>query len=599
MAATVVVSGGKEERGTSHGIHHAGSVEHEQMSLVVRQTAQQLMQQWSRRGGEGGPSSSTDPLTRLVASGQHSTASVSRRTEQQQLELDCMPTRWIATLSESSTLSASLIRSPPATAMITMFEQGHSEPISWHVMRAGHVGPAPGVGQLEEQLPPTVAFVADAAEVSQPPAHHSDLEKYGLTEDELKYFGMLPEAGKDALHSGMGPSMVTPKESLLASLRAPPSTVIPSPMHGERRRMIEGLPLAAGEAAGRPKIVIRNKTFASTKVGDHLSAADSDLSEGRATSPPPLRPPGAAGSGNNRNSVSASPRQRSKSFLNTSEKPLNQRFLRPGHCDATEVYSPMHMHALTRAVMSLKSASAAGRNANRVITSIDCSGTRLARQARFTIPTSFAKDGSPIWVPRRNTVMGKMRRKRAKHDEDDEEDDDGLSPGDVGFWPDEQVALRKLRIVGESMSIDEAVQTQLILNSVAERSLTLGYIAPLLFMKGGSLFRITTLIAKQCDLHDADAIGLAAILRAPFKNEDNGTNFECPLTHLDLSQNSITNDGAVALKKSIKYNTDIRMIILSENPITNEDGVLNDIKRRLRNNKKGISNLGFVAKLMQ
>jgi hypothetical protein len=618
------------------------------MSHVVRQTAQSLMQRWAR--GEdaaaafgGGyaddavttPSLATPPppfspavlRSPQTASGHYfahsrqagTTASTHHHSHRRLAQSDVIPPRWDAVLcdDDGQQQRAAAMDSGGATATIIMFQAGTSAPLSWDVVVRPELLTTGDAGESRRN-----SIAPEGASTASPSASISNIDTYGLSEQELRYFGLIPGEGENPRQSHRR----TPKELLLAQLRAPASSSIaPPPPKDSRTRsaatgdrshetrdsgVIIGLP--------RPKIVIHNIAAQRSNRSPTRSRSTSRSSfeepqhhhdhqggsEQRPLSPPIVLPPAAAvavpQSGGPRSPTTSPNRSRGRSFLSSHEKPLNERFKRPGHCDATNVGSLMHMHALTKAIMSEKSGIAAGRRTSETITSIDCSGTRLARQAKFAIPTSFSHDGNPIWMPRRSAI----RRKRQTTSEDGDDEFNNSSGhaavlADVGYWPDEQVALRKQRIVGSTMSFDEVLHTQVVLNAVAERSLSLGYLAPLLFLRGGSRCRITSLTARRCDLNDSDAIGIATILRCPSLNAVNGTNYECHLTHIDLSDNAITDEGADALKKAIKYNSVIVELVLRENPIRNEKEVLNVIKRRLRNNRNGVSNLGFVARMIK
>ncbi|CUG94464.1 Hypothetical protein, putative [Bodo saltans] len=651
------------------------------MSYVVRQTAQSLMQRWSR----GDDSEQDTEVIRTPAHNKTATAAREfgsppffaalfrsaadtpaarehhhhhRGGASHKLQMsDVVPSRWDELLCADSHTMHHHSGGDSATATITSFQSGTSgAPLLWNVIVRPELLVTNEAGMESRRA----SIAGEQHRLSTSPgASMSQIETYGLSEKELRYFGLMPEEGDNRRRTG-GVAQRTPKEILLAQLRAPVSNSLgPSPKDNRPSKrnhpsneldeggVIIGLP--------RPKIVIHNiaprqKPSPSSSEQRTRSPVDaratslSSLEEStedaqphhhhhrhhqsnkpqqqgeryrRPLSPPIVLPPAAAAAAlmalpsaaslTEDAPVPISPsksptnRPRGRSFLSTTEKPLNERFKKPGHCDATSIESLMHMHALTKAIMSQKAGVAAGRRTSEIITSIDCSGTRLSRQAKFAIPTSFARDGNPIWSPRRNGLHKKRRAINEDGDDDLNNSTSNSAAGlaDIGFWPDEQVVLREQRLLGSNMSFDGALHRQVVLNAVAERSLVLGYLAPLLFLRGGSRCRITTLIAQRCDLNDSDAIGLATILRCPSLNEQNATNYECHLTHVDLSENSITDEGATALKKAIKYNLVITELLLRENPIRNEKGVLNDIKRRLRNNKNGVSNLGLVARMMK
>lgn len=267
--------------------------------------------------------------------------------------------------------------------------------------------------------------------------------------------------------------------------------------------------------------------------------------------------------------ITSTPRGRSQTFLSKQEKPINLRFLKPNHCDATAVKTLIHMFSVSKAIMSAKSAELAERKAYgdeaSAIHSIDISGTRLGKQGRNAVPVLFGADGQAI-----------------------------PKSGGLTFWPDEREITeqrqRFLETSGGKVDDDLEDTYQAVMLDVAGRSLALAYIAPTLYLKKANFFSIRILTASNCDFTSHDASALAVILR--WSNSAHNTNYCCFLESVDLSNNAIDDQGAENLKKAIKYAPQLKVLQLKGNPITNRSGVLNEIKRRLRNNKNGVANLG-------
>ncbi|RNF10636.1 hypothetical protein TraAM80_01452 [Trypanosoma rangeli] len=130
------------------------------------------------------------------------------------------------------------------------------------------------------------------------------------------------------------------------------------------------------------------------------------------------------------------------------------------------------------------------------------------------------------------------------------------------------------------------------LQEMALRSLALAYVTPLLWMPGGGRFQVTQLICHHCCLGDQDAKVLARILR-----KRRALRHVCYLEHIDLSFNNITDDGAEALKKAIKYNKCIRRLVLLGNEGIQKMGILESIQRRLKRNQEGRANWTLLQHL--
>ncbi|ESL10890.1 hypothetical protein TRSC58_01369 [Trypanosoma rangeli SC58] len=130
------------------------------------------------------------------------------------------------------------------------------------------------------------------------------------------------------------------------------------------------------------------------------------------------------------------------------------------------------------------------------------------------------------------------------------------------------------------------------LQEMALRSLALAYVTPLLCMPGGGRFQVTQLICHHCCLGDQDAKALACILR-----KRRALHHVCYLEYIDLSFNNITDDGAEALKKAIKYNKCIQRLFLLGNEGVQKMGILESIQRRLKRNQEGRANWTLLQHL--
>jgi hypothetical protein len=210
-----------------------------------------------------------------------------------------------------------------------------------------------------------------------------------------------------------------------------------------------------------------------------------------------------------------------------------------GQCDATRLQQAVDM------VRLMKHLTAKKRNDNALVWSIDISYTKLGLVGPF-VPTSFDADGRPTR--------------------------DSKEPQATLFWPD---------------------ASECGVEDLAQRSLALTYAAPACFLRRPSSFQVRRLTARHCDLTDFDAFALAGVLR-----RKTSPDHLCTLEQIDLAFNYITDYGADALKKAVKYNTYVKTIVLEGNPITNHDGVLDELKRRLENNEKGMPNRSYFSRLL-
>ncbi|EKG07162.1 hypothetical protein TCSYLVIO_001710 [Trypanosoma cruzi] len=149
---------------------------------------------------------------------------------------------------------------------------------------------------------------------------------------------------------------------------------------------------------------------------------------------------------------------------------------------------------------------------------------------------------------------------------------------DICYFPDKRFSRSKIKWYK--------------LQCMALRSLALAYVAPLLWMPGFGRFQVVELSCHHCCLGDQDAKALAFILR---KRCSSG--YVCLLETIDLSFNNITDDGADALKKAIKYNKRIRNLLLAGNEGIRKTQILVSINKRLKRNKEGRDNWTLLQHL--
>lgn len=516
-------------------------------SEMVRQNAQNLIHSWrmSRSAqdaavalpqGQQHTAAFTDPIPAVCDSG--ASRGTPRLTDMLRVAI---PPGWDEMLSSS--VGATSFTNDPWVSLHdgavpkrrVFFHPHTTAAVEWSV-----VSNTQGVSSDRQAKHNGHQLVADTASVSAR-AHNGN---YGLSKEEMDYFGL--STGPPRWKPG-----TTPKEKLLARLRQIPSLAASSPRTDEQI-----IPQSKQRAQSKDRPPTSNEGAANLDVD--IVAAPTPSSK--------LAEP---------SSLPTNTRGRSATFLRGAEKPINQRFSTPGHCDATSITTCVHMLAVTKAVMSHSTAKLAERDPSAgPIHSIDMSHTTLGKQGRFFVPTQFGAGGSPMLVKYMDGAKSKDNR--------------------VCFWPDERLMLAGT-LDASGPNATSGFLLQACIESMAERSLALAYVAPLLYLVRPTMFHITKLVACHCDLTDADARALSVVFTAPAHNSDNNTNYECYLQHLDLSSNYITNTGAHSLKKAIKYITSLTVLHLSNNRIDNSDLVLNEIKRRLRNNRKGITNLGTLA----
>lgn len=236
-----------------------------------------------------------------------------------------------------------------------------------------------------------------------------------------------------------------------------------------------------------------------------------------------------------------------------------QARLRGTRCDATHVTAPQLLVALLRVILA--SRTDAARALVDCVTSIDISHTQLGCVGEGGPPLHFDESGAPMPPP----------------------------PGTAAthFFPDERPRRGRA--------------PDAVASAVAQRSLALAYVAPLLFVPGLRLYRIRELICTHCALTDADAHALALILRtgdgqrshrgprAFFRRAaDTGRQTTCcTLETLDVSYNRITDVGMTELKHTIKHNRHLHTMTFTGNDVRNRHRLVKGIERRLKRNREG------------
>ncbi|KEG09292.1 hypothetical protein DQ04_05471060 [Trypanosoma grayi] len=218
------------------------------------------------------------------------------------------------------------------------------------------------------------------------------------------------------------------------------------------------------------------------------------------------------------------------------------------HCNASHVASPQLMVQILSVVLSVRTSPE--RESIGCIASIDLSHTVLGAVGVDGPPLRFGADDNQHPQPATNIV----------------------------FFPDE--GRRRGTMKRER------------LDALALRSLALAYIAPLLWVPGLGHFRIRELVCRHCCLGDRDADALAFILR-----KRRSAHHMCVLEHIDLSFNNITDSGADALKKAVKYNRHVKVLCLAGNRGIAKMQTLDIIRERLAKNREGRSNLTALQHL--
>lgn len=246
-----------------------------------------------------------------------------------------------------------------------------------------------------------------------------------------------------------------------------------------------------------------------------------------------------------------------------------QNRLRGVRCDATYVTSPLLLVALVRTILAKRTDPA--RSLVDCVDAIDLSHTQLGTVTMDGPPLYFDEDGNEVPAP-----------------------PDAVA---TRFYPDESPRRN-----------ETSAEVQ---KRVAERSLALTYVAPLLFTPGARLYRIRELICSHCGLTDEDAHALALILKtggggqngrrrrgpAAFfrrKNSESHGAMCCTLETLDISFNSVTDVGMAEIRHAIKHNRCIKTIVVAGNEFRDKQKVIDGIERRLQRNREGKSNVSWM-----
>jgi hypothetical protein len=228
-----------------------------------------------------------------------------------------------------------------------------------------------------------------------------------------------------------------------------------------------------------------------------------------------------------------------KSVLKPGEMGLSGRFIN-SHCNASNVSTPALLVGIAKVLR--EGTSAQGVGPTKTITSINISNTKIGQQGPRTPPVRFDARGAEVNPPPNAERVADLG----------------------GYWIDEA-----------AVGID----------GVARRSLALALMMPLLSLSSnpatGNRYQITEFVADNCGLTDSDAIGLAALIREPLPR-----NSRCFLTFLSLRNNLITNAGADALKKAVKYNRTICEVRLDGNRDISDFDILRTMEKRLAENRK-------------
>lgn len=205
--------------------------------------------------------------------------------------------------------------------------------------------------------------------------------------------------------------------------------------------------------------------------------------------------------------------------------------IRGTHCDASNVPSPQLMLELVLAIFLRGTGTEVEDTHSRCISSIDISGTLLGLAGACGPSFPVDVDGSPF-----------------------------PDFGNVMFFSDKKVQKRK---------------------KLTACTFAFACVAPLLWVPGNGRFRVTSFTCRHCCFSDRDAKALAFILRQRMSS------FHlCVLENIDLSFNNITDDGADALKRAIKYNRHVKTLLLLGNNKIRNTNILRKIEDRLQKNKR-------------
>jgi hypothetical protein len=250
-----------------------------------------------------------------------------------------------------------------------------------------------------------------------------------------------------------------------------------------------------------------------------------------------------------------------------------QTRLRGVRCDATHITTPLLLVTLVRTILAKRTDPA--RSLVDCVTAIDLSYTQLGKVTCDGPPLHFDDEGNEL-PPPPNAVVTR-------------------------FYPDE--------------SLRRAESPEEVRKRVAERSLALTYVAPLLFTHGARLYCIRELICTHCGLTDEDAHALALILKtgsgssgrggegskkkrgpaAFFSTERKGDGVMCcTLETLDISYNAITDAGMAEIRRAIRRNRRITTIVVVGNDLRNRQKVMDGIERQLQRNREGKTSASWI-----
>jgi hypothetical protein len=173
------------------------------------------------------------------------------------------------------------------------------------------------------------------------------------------------------------------------------------------------------------------------------------------------------------------------------------------------------------------------------------------------------------------------------------------------------------------LDVSYSILTKVDPRVVSSYSETLRYVIPILRLKMPPLFRVSHFIADYCNFDDGDAERLGQMLRSGLKTDKEEELEEetdallatksleeqtaimrqrmvtdhCYLTHISLKGNLISNAGAVALKKGMKYNPKLLELNLEANPRITDASIIKIIEARCERHRQGLSSLGAWKRL--
>lgn len=222
----------------------------------------------------------------------------------------------------------------------------------------------------------------------------------------------------------------------------------------------------------------------------------------------------------------------------TMEEEVRSR-LRGDRCDATRLTSPVLLVRLVRLIVA--HVTDPTRSFLGCVTSVDVSYTNIGKVGPTDPPLRFDAQGNAIPM---------------------------ALPPNTRFFPDEAVPRERT--------------SDKVRRRVAQRSLALCYVSPLLFVRGRRNYRVREFRCTHAHLTDEDAYALGLILRTKPSEQRS-----CSLEVIDLSFNHIANEGARYLANALKHNLRLRSLQLAGNDGVTDQKTLAEIERRLRGNREG------------